>query len=44
MLEDEELRKELSRKGRKLVLEHFRWEQIANEILKVYDQVASSKD
>ncbi|MCL0084122.1 glycosyltransferase family 4 protein [Dehalococcoidia bacterium] len=44
VLENEELRKELSRKGRKLVLEHFRWEQIANEILKVYDQVASSKD
>ncbi|MCL0079869.1 glycosyltransferase family 4 protein [Dehalococcoidia bacterium] len=44
VLENEELRKELSRKGRKLVLEHFRWEQIANEILKVYNQVASSKD
>ena len=41
VLEDESLRKELSAKGRKLVSERFRWEQIAEKILKVYGDIAT---
>ncbi len=39
LLEDESLRQELSAKGKKLVSQGFSWEQIAKEMLKVYEKV-----
>ena len=39
LLEDESLREELSARGKKLVSQRFSWEEIAKEMLKVYEKV-----
>jgi len=39
LLGDEPLRRELSSNGKKLVSQGFSWEQIAKEMLKVYEKV-----
>ena len=39
MLDNDELRREYSKKGKKLVLEKFNWERVAEQVERVYEEV-----
>ncbi|MHA1272225.1 MAG: glycosyltransferase family 4 protein [Promethearchaeota archaeon] len=39
LIEDEKKLKQYGKKGRQLILEHFSWKKITNQILKIYDQL-----
>jgi len=41
LLQDEELRRELSTKGKKLAYEKFTWEESARDMLKIYERMIS---
>lgn len=40
LIENEELRKELGKKGRKRVEENFTWDKVAEKMIKIYEEVA----